>query len=597
MCGLTGFWDFKAELSKSESLQIAREMSLEIEHRGPDSHGVWCDESAGLVFAHQRLAIVDLSPMGHQPMISKSGRLVIIYNGEIFNTAELRDDLKLQTRGQSDTEVILEACELLGIEAACKRFVGMFAFALWDRECQELTLVRDRLGIKPLYWGLNNGILFFGSQLRSFYKHPAWKSELDLEARASYFRTNYIPAPMTIYKNIQKLLPGTILTIDKAKNFLETRFWDLKKIGHVDIENPVEQLHELLKDVVRRRMIADVPLGAFLSGGIDSSIIATLMQIQSTQPIKTFSIGSYEPEYDESKQAEQIAKHLGTDHTTWKISDKEAQSIIPYIAEFYDEPFGDASQIPTYLVSKMARQFVTVTLSGDGGDELFAGYNRYWVAHRYWPIAKKIPVGLRNVGAFGLKQFPVGRLGEQLYKFGYWLSARDESEFYERSSGQSGVLIDAHNFVYSMQQADLLGYLPDDILAKVDRASMAVGLEARVPFLDHGLVEFAMSLSLSDKLRDRQTKWILRRVLEKYLPLELTNSKKMGFGVPIDTWLRGSLRDWAENLLAEKTLIKNRLDAKVIRRRWHEHLGRKANWQYPIWSVLMYQVWHERWVK
>ena len=606
MCGLTGFWDSRAQLSRANSLQIVREMSLQVERRGPDSQGVWCDESVGIALGHQRLSIVDLSPAGHQPMVSYSGYSVLIYNGEIFNTAELRAELITQGiifKSASDTEVILEGCEYWGVEATCKRLIGMFAFALWDRQARELVLVRDRLGIKPLYWGFQGQTLFFGSQLKSFSKHPDWKPKIDLEAQRAYFRTNYIPAPVSIYQNIHKLKPGCFLKINSERQVHETCFWNLKKTNQVLIEDPIEQVHVLLRDAVKRRMVADVPLGAFLSGGIDSSTIVALMQSQSEKPIKTFSIGSHEKAYDESDQAAKIAQHLGTEHYSWRISDSEAQEVIPKLSEFYDEPFGDASQIPTYLVSKLARQHVTVSLSGDGGDELFGGYNRYWVGHKYWPWAKKIPAGLRNLGALALKQYPAGRLGEKLYKFGYWLSARDEREFYQRSVYQwedkepiAGLEFDSNNFVKSMQRADLLTYLPDDILAKVDRASMAVSLEARVPFLDHRVVELAMSLPLEAKIHDGQTKWILRRILEKYVPSQLMNTKKMGFGIPIDVWLRGALRDWAENLLLKENLEKSGLDVKRIRQKWDEHLSCKANWQYPIWGVLMFQSWRKSWV-
>ena len=607
MCGLTGFWDSRAELSKQDTLEIVRDMSLEIENRGPDSQGVWCDESTGIALGHQRLSIVDLSSAGHQPMVSSSGWSILAYNGEIFNTAELRTELRAQGilfRSSSDTEVILEGCEHWGIEATCKRLIGMFAFAFWDRQTRELVLVRDRLGIKPLYWGFQGKTLFFGSQLRSFSKHPDWKPKIDFKAQQAYFRTNYIPAPMSIYENIHKLQPGYLLKINLQQQVQKTCFWDLKKIAPVYIDEPVEQVHQLLKDAVRRRMVADVPLGAFLSGGIDSSTIVALMQSQSTKPIKTFSIGFKQKAYDESEQASKIAQHLKTEHYAWRVSDREARDVIPLLSDIYDEPFGDASQIPTYLVSKMARQQVTVSLSGDGGDELFGGYNRYWVGHQYWPWAKRIPVAFRNLGALALKQYPTGRLSEKLYKFGYWLSARDEREFYQRSTYQweedasqmGGLDFDPHHFVKSMQQADLLTYLPDDILAKVDRASMAVSLEARVPFLDHRLVELAMSLPMELKIHRGKTKWVLRKILEQYIPNELTNQRKMGFGVPIDVWLRGSLRDWAEDLLKKQSLEESGLEIKKIRQKWCDHLSGRSNWQYPIWGVLMFQSWRKRWV-
>lgn len=619
MCGLTGFWDFKAELSRNDSLAIARQMSLEIEHRGPDSQGLWVDESVGIALAHQRLAIVDLSPAGHQPMVSRSGRFVMVYNGEIFNADEMRGNLG-PWKGSSDTEVILEACEAWGVEETCKKLIGMFAFALWDRKECQLSLVRDRLGIKPLYWGMQNQVLFFGSQIKSFTKHPAFSPEIDRQALAGYFRTNYIPAPGTIYQNIYKLRPGHILMIDSNQQLREFAFWELRTIQPQIIDDPVNQLEVLLKDAVKRRMVADVPLGAFLSGGIDSSTIVALMQAQSSRPIKTFSIGSQDLAYDESERAAQIAKHLGTDHVSWRVSAKEAQEVIPKIPEFYDEPFGDSSQIPTYLVSQLARQQVTVSLSGDGGDELFGGYNRYLVGHYYWPRFKKIPLSLRRLGAWGIQKISPAlwerlvwnrRFGEKLHKVSHWLSAVDELDFHLRSvahwenpnslvvdgiEAQEDLDFDPENFVKSMQQADLLSYLPGDILTKVDRASMAVSLEARVPFLDHRVVEFAMSLSPESKFQNNQTKWVLRQVLERYVPGELTNQEKMGFGIPIEQWLRGPLRDWAENLFSERALLNGgMLKAGPIRKKWQEHLVGRFNHQHALWGVLMFQAWRERW--
>ncbi len=604
MCGVTGFFDFKARFSRGDSVRILSAMSREIAHRGPDSSGSWADEQSGIGLAHQRLAIVDLSSAGEQPMHSASGRFVIVYNGEVYNAPELASQLGGALKGHSDTEVVLEACEKWGVEQACRRFIGMFAFVLWDKQNRELFLARDRLGKKPLYWGQVNDTLFFGSQLRSFTKHPLWKGTVNQEAVKAYLGVNYIQAPSTIYERFYQLQPGSILRIDSNKKIQESVYWSLAELPSIQIENPQEELHALLRDSVKRRLMADVELGAFLSGGVDSATIVALMQEVSSKRVKTFSIGSERHEYDESKQAKAIAQHLNTEHYGFVATDLEARELIPQLPEYYDEPFGDASQIPTFLVSRFASQHVKVALSGDGGDELFGGYNRYLIAHRYWPYAQKTPMLLRQLGAWILRQMPVGRLGERAYKFGHWLSAHDGQEFYMRSISQwpslkpvqiSGVIWEG-DMLKTMQLADLKTYLPGDILTKLDRASMAVGLEARTPYLDHRLVEWAMNLSLEQKIKNNQTKWILRQILKKYVPLELLSKQKMGFGVPIDSWLRGPLRDWAEELLNPEHLEEIKLPVKMIRNTWQEHLAQRGNWQYPIWGVLMLVAWKQRWV-
>lgn len=625
MCGLTGFWNFRVDQSKEDALNLLRLMSKQIEHRGPDSNGFWFDESAGVGLAHQRLAIVDLTPAGHQPMVSRSGRSILVYNGEVFNADEIRADLVssgVSFKGHSDTEVILEGCEHWGVEATCKKLIGMFAFAYWDRDQRELSLVRDRLGIKPMYWGIQNEVLFFGSQLKSFLKHPACQPSIDQDAVVSYFRYNYIPAPQTIYQQFHKLEPGHILKINQNQEFHEIVFWDLIKVETREIINPLEELEFLLKDAVKRRMIADVPLGAFLSGGIDSSTIVALMQSQSSRPVKTFSIGFNEKAYDETSQAESIARHLGTEHTSWRITDQEARDVIPLLPTFYDEPFADVSQIPTYLVSKLARQQVTVALSGDGGDELFGGYNRYRIA-KNWPQVKNVPYVLRKLGAGCIQSFSPAfldklsallpgrfrekRLGEKLHRLSTWLSAKDEFDFYLRTVSQwlypEQAVILGHeklkkfdftqgDFIKCLQQADLLNYLPDDILVKLDRATMAVALEGRVPFLDHRVVEFAMNLTDAYKFRDGKTKWLLRQLLKKYVPEQLNTQEKAGFGVPIDSWLRGPLKDWAAELLSESSLNNTGfLSIAPIRAIWSQHLSGSANHQHALWSVLMLQTW------
>ncbi|HEV2523891.1 MAG TPA: asparagine synthase (glutamine-hydrolyzing), partial [Gammaproteobacteria bacterium] len=588
------------------------------------------------------------SEAGHQPMVSRSGGSVIVYNGEIYNAPELREALSLEGcrfRGHSDTEVILEACERWGVEATCQKLIGMFAFAFWDKGKQQLFLARDRLGIKPMYWGFNQGILFFGSQLKSFKGHPHFKPEIDKEALTAYFRFNYVPTPLSIFKNIQKLSPGSILSIDRNQKTHEFRFWDLQDVITHAKENRlkasssdgalVEECDVLLRDAVKRRMVADVPLGAFLSGGIDSSTVVALMQAQSDRPIKTFTIGFHEAGYDEAKHAAAVAKHLGTEHHELYLASSEAQAIIPDIPNWCDEPFADVSQIPTYLVSRLARQQVTVSLSGDGGDELFAGYNRYFVGQKLWPRLKVLPYWLRFLSAQGIRQFSPNRwdqfskmlpnrlrprlVGDKAHKLADILSASNAQFFYRKLVSQwedpAALVIGGNepmlypwnlksesafgsgsHFVETMQMMDTLTYLPDDILTKVDRASMAVSLEARVPLLDHRVVEFAYGLPMDVKIRNGQGKWLLRQVLNKYVPNSLIDRPKMGFGVPIDQWLRGPLRAWAENLLSLQRLeSEGILNPEPIRQRWREHLSGQRNWQYSLWGVLMFQAWQERW--
>jgi asparagine synthase (glutamine-hydrolysing) len=643
MCGLTGFWDPKANLSKETLLHLAEKMAEKIDHRGPDSFGVWCDERQGIAFGHRRLSIVDLSLTGHQPMISSSGGWVLSYNGEVYNAAELRAELQnhgCQFRGTSDTEVILEGCAVWGVEATCRKLIGMFAFSLWDKEHQKLFLVRDRLGIKPMYWGYHHGLLLFGSQPKSFVTHPSYQPSIDRDALTAYFRFNYVPTPLSIFKGIQKQRPGTILTFDASGVSKETHFWSFEEVAKNGINDRrqqsdavlIDELDTLLKDAVKRRMIADVPLGAFLSGGIDSSTVVALMQAQSATPIKSFSIGFHEDTYNEAKYAAQVAKHLGTEHHELYLHSDDAQSIIPNIPEWCDEPFADSSQIPTYLVSKMAREHVKVSLSGDGGDELFAGYNRYMVGQNIWKKIDILPIWLRQIGASSIhgltpaqwdcfsKLIPQKRrpqlLGDKLYKLAEALSATRSDQFYRSLVSQwshpeelviggrepilypwkDGHLSSIPHFMEQMQYMDTLSYLPDDILTKVDRASMAVGLEARVPLLDHRVVEYAWTLPLDVKYREEKGKWLLRQVLNRYIPQNLIERPKMGFGVPIDQWLRGPLKDWAEHLLSEQRLVaEGLLNPKPIIQKWKEHLSGRRNWQYALWGVLMFQAWRERW--
>jgi asparagine synthase (glutamine-hydrolysing) len=575
-------------------------------------------------------------------MLSPSGRYVIVFNGEVYNYAELRKDLPRQAwKGHSDTEVMLAAFEQWGIERSVQRFVGMFAFALWDRQERNLYLVRDRVGIKPLYYGRANGTFLFGSELKALRAHPHFEAEIDRGALALLMRHNYIPHPYSIYEGVKKLPPGTILKIDSPQQISDpVPFWSAREVAEQGSRNPLalgpqaatDQLQELLRDAVRLRMLADVPLGAFLSGGVDSSTVVALMQSLSAKPIRTFSIGFEESGYNEAPYAAAVAKHLGTDHTELYLSPADAQAVIPELPYFYDEPFSDSSQIPTYLVSRLARQSVTVALSGDGGDELFTGYPRYALAAKMASSLKMIPLFARKAAAQALhllsadswdrvfrcaaSVIPKGLLarrpGEQIHRLANLLKANSSDLVYlsmlSHWDSPSELVLGAvehrtaltdpdrqaslQDPISRMMFTDLISYLPDDILTKVDRASMAVSLEARVPILDHRVVEFAWRLPMSLRVRNGREKWLLRQVLYKFVPPELIERPKMGFGIPIGVWLRNSLRDWAEELLDPLRLRQEGfLDPILVRRVWSEHLSGARNWQYYLWDVLMFQAW------
>ncbi len=603
-----------------------------VHHRGPDDGDVWVDGDYGIALAHRRLAIVDLSPLGHQPMLSASGRFVIAYNGEVFNFHELRRELEAagcSFRGGSDTEVIVEACESWGVEATVRRLIGMFALAIWDKRERTLHLVRDRIGIKPLYWSFEDGVFLFGSELKALKRHPSWRAGIDRSALALYLRYGYVPAPHSIYTGVHKLMPGRIMTLRPGEAPRGHTYWSMEGAARrgrehqleVSDEEAVDLLDDLLRDAVSRRMIADVPLGAFLSGGIDSSTVVALMQAQSSERVRTFCIGFREPGFNEAEHAKAVAAHLGTDHTEFYVEPSHARDVIPALPTIFDEPFADPSQIPTYLLSKLTRSKVTVSLSGDGGDELFAGYSRYAMAQSLWSKISWAPQPLRAAASRAMTLVPVSAwdrvpkgfgapTGDKLHKLAEVLSA-GEDQLYSQlmshwrdprvvkgvaeisdpllSAGAADTITDP---VERMQFIDAVTYLPDDILVKVDRASMAVALEARVPLLDHRVVEFAWRLPMRFKVRDRQTKWLLRRVLDRYVPRHLIERPKMGFGVPIDSWLRGPLKEWAEELLSERRLRSEAyLDVQRVRRKWTEHLTGTRNWQYALWNVLMFQAW------
>lgn len=640
MCGIAGFIDWQARTSADRLNKLAQNMGDSLRHRGPDDGGIWSDAAAGIGLAQRRLSIVDLSPMGHQPMISATGRFVMVYNGEVYNFIEMRRELEAQGhtfRGHSDTEIILEACEHWGIEITIKRLIGMFAIALWDRESRQMWLIRDRLGIKPLYWGQFSNTLIFGSELKALLEHPDCGTEIDRNALTAFMRHNYVPAPHSIYKGIRKLRQGHILRLAAGQPPREEPFWDLREVvrngqatrlDSLSDTEATDQLETLLRDAIGRRMIADVPLGAFLSGGVDSSTVVALMQAQSTRPVKTFSIGFNEPGFNEAEHAKQVARHLGTDHTELYVEPQHALDVIPDLPRWFDEPFADSSQIPTFLVSQMTRRHVTVALSGDGGDELFAGYTRYHLAQTLWRSIGRMPRPVRGAAARTLRSLSpmawdtllqvVPRLrsmqaGDKIWKLAAVLEQNGD-QIYKRLISHwedpASVVLGGHeppsllddpavpvlvpNFLERMQYLDTATYLPDDILVKVDRASMAVALEARVPLIDHRVVEFAWRLPQRFKLRDGQSKWLLRQVLYRHVPRHLIERPKMGFGVPIDRWLRGPLRDWAEALLSVDRLKRDGLfDPTQVRQKWVEHLSGRRNWQYLLWDVLMAQAWLE----
>ena len=634
MCGLTGFWErggFAAETAAS----VARRMADRIVSRGPDDAGVWVDAPAGIALAHRRLSVIDLSPAGHQPMRSAAERFVIVFNGEVYNHLELRRELEqasgtIAWRGHSDTESLLAGFDAWGIEATIKRAVGMFAFAAWDQRERSLTLGRDRMGEKPLYYGWqgdgDTAAFLFGSELKALRAHPRFANRLDRDSICMLLRHSCIPAPYSIYQNIHKLPPGHLLVLhDGARREILRPYWSLAEViaagraNRMDCspDEAVTALETHLSQAVAAQMLSDVPLGAFLSGGIDSSTIVALMQAQSARPVKTFSIGFAEDQYNEAVHAKAVARHLGTDHTEAYVTPQEAMDVIPRLPHLYDEPFADSSQIPTFLVSQLARRHVTVALSGDAGDELFGGYSRYAKAASLRARLPQRPGPLRWLGrclAASMQRIDPSPRRDAWQQLHDMLSARSHAQFYlprvSHWKRPADLVIDAREplslitdpsrtfespcLYESMMALDSLTYLPDDILVKVDRAAMAVSLETRVPMLDHRVVEFAWRLPMSLKVRAGQAKWILRQVLHKYVPPALVERPKMGFGVPMDIWLRGPLRDWAEGLLSEERLRREGyLRPQPIRRIWRDHLSGRRDWQYHLWDVLMFQSWLE----
>ena len=641
MCGIAGFWRGKGEF---DGEQVLESMITCLKHRGPDDAGRWLDEDTGVGLGHRRLSIIDVSPLGHQPMESASGRYIVVFNGELYNFVPVRDELRSlghSFRGGSDTEVLLAAIEEWGVLSAVRRLHGMLSMALWDREERRLTLARDRLGEKPLYYTTNGGRLAFGSELKAIRRCPGPALEIDRGALALYFRHHYIPAPHTIFSGVRKVMPGTIVSVtyDGTFRVREETYWNIAEIARRGARNPftgsledaTDELNELLRSVVRDEMVSDVPLGAFLSGGIDSSTVVAVMQEVAAQPVRTFTIGFTEREYDESPPAEAVARHLVTSHTALMVTPRDAQAAIPLLPAIYDEPFADSSQVPTFLVSRLASEHVTVSLSGDGGDELFAGYSRYPQSSGVWQRLQGTPAALRNVAGSAMSAVPhsllaaLGRLTGGSGSEGFearWMRrarlnrARNDLEVFRElvsmwgdPSGITGPVQEPEYAFTNPPDAaseldpitrlclmDALTYLPDDIMVKVDRAAMAVSLETRAPFLHPSIAEFAFRLPLEHKYRNGRGKLVLREVLDRYVPRELIERPKKGFSVPITHWLRSELRDWADDCLDPETMRRQGLlDTRATVDIWHRHRSGRENRFTELWPILMFQSWLAHW--
>ena len=663
MCGIAGLLTPKS-VNADRTLPIVQNMTRSLAHRGPDAEGYWTEGE--LALGHRRLSILELSDAGAQPMRSESGRYVIVFNGEIYNHLDMRRDIAADGaapdwRGHSDTETILAGIEHWGLAEMLQRAKGMFALALWDRSEKRLSLARDRVGEKPLYWGWARQALVFGSELKALRAHPDCTRRVCHDALAQYLRFMYVPAPRSIHPGLYKLEPGTILTIDGAPpagppeqpirpggrhgSISIHRYWDLNAEIDAGAQNQIEDegdavavLGEVLSKVIQRQMISDVPLGAFLSGGVDSSAIVALMQEQSAQPVQTFTIGFDEAAFDESPYAATVAHHLGTVHTKVRVTDADARDVIPHLPQLYDEPFADSSQIPTHLVCRAARQNVKVALTGDGGDELFGGYNRYFWAPKIWnrfalmpypfrqglgKVIRSVPLSIWDTAGSKYNRLRsesngISRLGDKAHRLGHRLrnvKTTDDlyrslvSEWTLEAGIMPGIYKDPNSQLEDplsencvddpamlMMVQDMRSYLPDDILCKVDRAAMGVGLETRTPFLDYDVIALSTRLPMAMKIRDGQGKWALRQVLYKHVPREIIERPKAGFAIPIGIWLRGPLRDWAEELLSHKQLKKDGFfDPDVVRQTWAEHLSERRDWTTRLWAILMFQAWHAQW--
>jgi asparagine synthase (glutamine-hydrolysing) len=648
MCGLVGLLKLGGDTPEALA-RSAEEMSRTLVHRGPDDAGCYVDAPAGLALGFRRLAILDVSPGGHQPMLSADARYVVVFNGEIYNFQELRVELEGEGhsfKSTSDTEVMLAAVRQWGFAHTVRRLWGMFAIALWDRAERALWLARDRLGKKPLYFAQIGDAFLFGSELKVFHAHAAFRPELDEDAVVAYLRFGYVPTPLSIFRRVAKFPAASFARVKAGMPPMIEPYWRpsefLGQPPDRDFDDPsaIEQLESLLRDSVRRRMIADVPIGAMLSGGVDSSSVVAFMQEVASQPVRTFTIGFRHSEHDESVAAKAVAAHLGTEHVELFVTPEEARAVIPRLPDLYDEPFADSSQIPTYVLSELTRRYVTVSIAGDGGDELFGGYTRYNWASTAWSVMARLPRTARKWVAdqalrvapdswdtiYGLCEWalPATRrvrfAGDKIHKFAEIAVAPDGSSFYQgvvstwkdplaivREGYASASRLPAlppaldgvrhESFVEYMMQIDMLTYLPDDILVKVDRASMGASLEVRAPLLDHRIVEWVSRLPMRFKIRNGMSKWLLRQLLYRRVPRELIERPKMGFGVPIGLWLRGPLREWAEELLSERELSATGVfRTDPIRRTWSEHLSGKRNHEHRLWILLMFQAWRRRWM-
>lgn len=647
MCGIVGFYN---GLHSDDSREIIWNMTNALVHRGPDDKGIWKDNDLNIYLGHRRLSILDLSKEGHQPMVSRHGNLIILLNGEIYNHKDLRSQLgdTISWRGSSDTETVLECISNWGFEKTLEKIEGMFSIALWDLQRKELSLARDPFGEKPLYYGWQKKLFLFGSELKSFKHHPNFQPTIDKDSLALYFRHNCIPAPYTIYKGIKKLMPGSFITLDfkheiKAMESQPRQYWNLNEAIEASKNNifegdEIEAYQEIelqLESSVRQQMISDVPLGGFLSGGIDSSTIISLMQKNSISPVKTFTMGFSHNEYDEAIYAKDVANHLGTDHTELYVTPKEAMSVIPHLPSIYCEPFSDSSQIPTYLVSKLASENVTVSLSGDGGDEIFGGYNRYIEGQKTWSSFNKLPRSIRHSFARALvsisphiwdscfslvknilpKKLRFTAPGDKIHKLADVMFEDTLRAYYEKlcshwhdpeeivfgSNEYPSLLsidsewLNSPNFTEKMMAMDIRTYMSDDILVKVDRAAMACSLETRVPMLSKKLVQAAWSLPIDMKIREGKGKWPLRQILYKYVPKDLIERPKQGFGIPIGNWLRGPLKEWAGDLLSRDKLLRDGyINPDPVLKLWQEHQKGENSKQYHLWDVLMFQQWLEK---
>jgi asparagine synthase (glutamine-hydrolysing) len=644
MCGIAGYFTLPRSKSSDQMTAEVTRMTDAILLRGPDDSGAWVDAENGVALGHRRLSILDLSPLGHQPMTSADGRFVIVFNGEIYNFQQLRAELEKHGhswRGHSDTEIMLAAFRQWGITEATKRFNGMFAFAVWDKEDHTLTLVRDRLGEKPLYYGRLGDTFVFASELKAICALPGFNAAINRDAICAQLRFNYIPDPWCIYEGLHKLPPASLITL-KAPSDKPTPqlYWDLRQVIEHGLDHPftgseseaIDTFEAILKEAVGMRMVADVPLGAFLSGGVDSSLIVAMMQQQSARPVRTFTIGFDVAEYNEAQFAKEVANHLKTDHTEMYVTGQDALDAIPLMPGLYDEPFSDYSQIPTYLVCKMARQHVTVALSGDAGDELFGGYERYFVGRNLWDKFARMPPALKKLTAAAMTLLPPGALnslgklakpvlpkrlrhvpfGDKLHKLAEVVAAPGMESLYltlmSHWKQPEDIVIGGHDrntsitdtrgwprvsdFTHRMMHLDMENYLPGDILTKVDRAAMGVSLEGRIPLLDTNLIEFAWKVPFTMKVRGGQGKWLMRETLYRHVPKSMIDRPKRGFGVPLEHWLRSELRDWAEDLLSESRLKREGyFHTAPIRQKWQEHLSGTRNWHFYLWDILMFQAW------